>query len=179
MSLMVNYFDLFELPQALELDKAALTQKYYALNKLYHPDKFTLSSEAEQTEALEMSSKVNEGYKLLRKKQSRIHHLLELHNAAPQEGQTSMPQDFLMEMMDVNEAIMDYKMDPSEEGKNQVEVLLSRFEEELEAQLSELQQDLDFAAPAPEKLEILKDYFLKSKYLRRLKDNLADRTTEI
>jgi len=175
----INYFDIFELPVGLEVDQAVLTQKYYALNKLYHPDKFTLSSASEQAEALEMSARINKGYKVLRKKQSRIHHLLELHNTAPQEGNASMPQAFLMEMMDVNEAIMEYKMEPSEAGKQQVEAQLAGFEQELEGQLAEIMQMLDFTAPSNEKLQDLKDYFLKSKYLKRLKDNLADRTTEI
>jgi len=176
---LTNYFDLFDLPVGLEIDQSALTKKYYALNKEYHPDKFTLSDESTQAHSMSMSTTINEGFKTLKKKQGRIKHILELLDVAPTEGNESMPQEFLMEMMDVNEAIMEYKMEPSEKNFNKVNEDIKGFESDLEVKLEELSSQFDFENPTKEHLTTLKDYYLKSKYLRRLKDNLQDREAEI
>ena len=36
----MNYFELFELPVSIQIDKAVLNQRYFALQKKYHPDFF-------------------------------------------------------------------------------------------------------------------------------------------
>ena len=55
----MNYFELFELPVSFIVDKSKLALKYFELQKKYHPDFFTQSTEAEQSDALETSSQVN------------------------------------------------------------------------------------------------------------------------
>lgn len=176
---MDNYFELFSLPISFEIDKSILTDNYYLLSKQYHPDKFTLASAEEQAEAMSMSTKVNEAYKILKKEPSRIRHVLELLDAAPQEGIDKMPQDFLMEMMDINEAIMEYKMDPSEEMKVKITGEVSAFEAQIKASFLSSTEDFDFQNPEATKLSAVKSFYLKSKYLKRLKENLEDREAEI
>ena len=90
-----------------------------------------------------------------------------------------MPQEFLMEMMDLNEAIMDYKMDPSDSIKEKIVTQVSAFEKEIETSAQTHMSTLDIAAPRSTQLESLKDYYLKSKYLKRLLDNLDDRGVEM
>jgi len=174
-----SYFDLFSLPLSFELDSAALTKAYYALSKTYHPDKFTLAPETEQVAAMEMSSRVNAGYKILKKEQTRIKHILELFDAAPQEGKDSMPQEFLMEMMELNEMIMDHKMDPSADGKTKIIALIAEFESDIKTAYHEARAAFDFSYPDSDALGAIKSYYLKSKYLNRLKDNMQDKTVDI
>lgn len=176
---MTNFFQLFELPLSFDLDQGFLTKKYYALNKEYHPDKFSLSDSEEQSHALAMTAQINKAYKVLRKKQSRIRHILELLHAAPEEGSETMPQEFLMEMMEINEAIMEYKFDPTTEAAEKIEKDISVFEDQLEQQLQGLASTLDFETPEETQLSSLKSYYLKSKYLRRLKDNLQNNEAEV
>ncbi len=59
----MNYFELFELPLSLNVDRKALSSKYFALQKKYHPDFFSNASEDEQAEVLEKSSLINKAYK--------------------------------------------------------------------------------------------------------------------
>ena len=46
----MNYFELFEIPVALKVDKALLARKYFELQKKFHPDFFSTGTEAEQAE---------------------------------------------------------------------------------------------------------------------------------
>ncbi len=176
---MENYFDLYDLPLSFELDTTALTKKYYELNKLYHPDKFTLASDTEKEAALQKSTAINKGYKILKKQQPRLKHILALLGSAPEEGKETMSQDFLMEMMEVNEAIMDYKMEPTEEAQAQIKALVSEFQTEVSASYTEATKNFDFQNPDPAKTATLKGIYLKNKYLKRLLDNLEDRGVEL
>lgn len=175
----MNYFELFELPMSFEVDKKTLTSNYYALNKKYHPDNFSQASAAEQSQALSQSSEINKAYKTLKKKQSRIKYVLESCGVSFEEGKEKMPQEFLMEMMDINEAIMDYKMDPSDAGKTHIENSIRSFEEELEADVQVAMSALDLSEPDEALLGAVKEYYLKSKYLKRLLDNVEDRGVEM
>jgi len=175
----MNFFELFELPLALELDEILLTTKYYELNRKYHPDKFISASLDEQKLALRKSSQVNQGYKILKKKQTRVRHLLELFNAAPEEGKEAMPQEFLLEMMDLNEAIMDYKLSPNDDSKSKIESSIDEFDNMLNNDLTHSFEHFDYKAPSDEALEKIKKTYLKTKYLKRLRDNLEDRRVDI
>ena len=46
----MNYFELFEIPVSLRLLKINFHQKYFELQKKYHPDFFSNASEEEQAE---------------------------------------------------------------------------------------------------------------------------------
>ena len=175
----MDYFKLFDLPRSFDVDKSALTKAYYRLNKEYHPDNFTLASADEQASALSMTAQINEGYKILKNKQQRLKYLLELLGVNFQEGKESMPQEFLMEMMDLNEAIMDYKMDPSSEVRKKIEGHVSAFQQEIEASAQDNIATINMEAPQANLLQAIKDYYLKSKYLKRLLDNLDDRGVEM
>ena len=55
----MNYFELFNLPVTLKVDKSQLAKKYFELQKQFHPDFFIQASEDEQADALEKSSMLN------------------------------------------------------------------------------------------------------------------------
>jgi len=175
----INYFQLFDIEMSFEVNAAALTKQFYALSKQWHPDKYTLSNASEQALAMQKSTDINAGFKILKNEQTRIRHILSILNAEPEEGKEKMPQDFLMSMMDINEAIMDHKMDPSADGETAIKNQLDNFSQELKTNFDTAVADFDFQNPSEEKLDIIKDYYLKSKYLKRLLDNVSDREVEM
>ena len=164
---------------AFDVDKKALTSKYYALSRDWHPDKYTLDTAEKQQEALTKTSLINQGYKILNDDQQRIRHILDYLGAAPIEGQDKMSQEFLMEMMDLNEAIMDFKMDPSAETKISIDSQIDQYKSEWWTAFLTATTDFDFANPNPQKVSAVKAYYLKSKYLRRLKQNVESRQVEM
>ena len=68
----MNYFELFELPVSIQIDKAKLAEKYFELQKKYHPDFFVNATEHEQAEALEISSLLNKALKILKSEDQTI-----------------------------------------------------------------------------------------------------------
>lgn len=175
----MNFFELFGLPLSFDMDTSALTREYYKLSRAHHPDNFVLSDSDAQENSETNISQINEGYKILKDHQLRIRHILEIYKAAPVEGQDKMPQEFLMEMMELNEAIMSYRLEEKIELKHEAEEKISAFEADIDNQLKEIANDFNYASPQSEQLQLIKDCYLKSKYLRRLKDNLNSRDVEI
>ena len=167
----MKYFDLFELPVAFQIDEGALKSKFLELSRTYHPDRFTLASEDEQDEALEKSTQINEAYKVLGHFDKRLHYILSEKGLLSDEGQNKLPQDFLMEMMEINETIMDLQFDPDEAKTAQAKSQIQSFDAELQASIEKALAK-DNAVEDEESLSIARDYYLKKKYLTRIYENL-------
>ncbi|MEM6398599.1 MAG: iron-sulfur cluster co-chaperone HscB C-terminal domain-containing protein [Bacteroidota bacterium] len=166
---MTNYFSFFNIPESWDIDEADLKSRYYANSRRFHPDRHRLGSQAEQAEALENSSHNNRGYKLLMDEQSRLRHLLDVKDAMPPEGENKLPQDFLMEVMDLNEAAMELSFDPDPEAKKKFNDQVSTFKQALEDEVTDLRKSKNLESA---ELERLRNYYLKTKYLNRLAENL-------
>jgi len=167
----LNYFDLFDLPVSFSIDKNKLRKKYYALNRENHPDNFTLVDQEEQMSALDKSSIINEAFKTLKDDMLRIKYTLELTGIKFEEGNESVPQIFLMEMMDINENIFDFKMNPSDEAKTSIVSQINLLENRILENVTEFINNFDFNNLNNKQLELIKDYYLKRKYLNRIENN--------
>jgi Fe-S protein assembly co-chaperone HscB len=71
----MNHFELFQLPEALDIDLAALKKQFLNLQQQYHPDKA-----ADKDQALIKSSEINQAFKVLSQVDSRAAYLLALKN---------------------------------------------------------------------------------------------------
>lgn len=84
-----DFFAVFDLPQKLRLDTAALEKRFYALSRRLHPDRFVNKPEPEQEEALRQSSLLNDAYRTLRDPVQRTQHLLALEGIELEEQSKS------------------------------------------------------------------------------------------
>jgi len=80
-----SYFTLFQLPQHLKLDVAALEKQFYALSRRLHPDRFASKPAFEQEAALAASSRLNDAYRTLKDPISRTQYLLKLEGVELEE----------------------------------------------------------------------------------------------
>jgi molecular chaperone HscB len=168
----VNYYELFKIPISFEVDQKLLTQRYYALSRENHPDKYTLKSTEEQLQALQLSTEINNGFKILRDRQKRIKYLLEFLGVKFIEGADKVSQDFLMEIMDINEELMEYQFDPDPNKKAAVLKSIEAMETSLSDRITPIMAGIEFQNPDMKALADIKDYYLKSQYLGRLRVNL-------
>ena len=168
----MNYYELFEIPISFESDQKQLTLRYYALSKKYHPDKYTLKSSKEQQFALQKSTEINSGFNILRNRQKRIKYILELLGVKFIEGKEKVSQEFLLEMMQINEELMEYQFDSEPSIKVGILKNISEIENSLSDRISSVMVGIDFDYPDDEALAEIKDYYLKSQYLGRLRVNL-------
>ncbi len=103
-----NYFELFELPVQYVVSQDHLDTRFRSLQRYLHPDKFASASDAERRWSMQAASFVNEAYQALSKPLSRASYLLSLHGISlDEETDTQMSPMFLMEQMELREALGD------------------------------------------------------------------------
>jgi len=168
---MINYFEFFGIEVAFEIDVAELRKKYISQSKAFHPDFHALDDTSEQEKMLEKSTHNNQGWKVLSDENQRIAHVLDLHDALPKEGEATVPQEFLMEMMDLNETLMELQFgeDPSLKSKviNDLAEIKTGISQTAKDAMAAWDEDHE-----PQFLDIIRDYYLKMKYLKRIEEKL-------
>lgn len=106
MNLQSNDFELFDLPVAFALHRPALDDRWKALQREVHPDRFTTADAVTQRRAMQWSVRINEAYQRLKDPLKRAAYLCELHGAPIEaENNTAMPPQFLMQQMQWREAL--------------------------------------------------------------------------
>ncbi|KIO78835.1 molecular chaperone Hsc20 [Pedobacter lusitanus] len=170
----MNYFEFYNLPVSFNLDAGLVKRQFYALSKQYHPDFYINHPVEKQDEILELSTLNNKAYQVLSDPQKRLHYILELKGVLTEGENYSLPQDFLMEMMDVNEALMELQFSPDGEKlegiKNEVEVIADQMQQELDKLVIAFdEQNKDRERNI---LASVKDLYYRKKYLNRINDSL-------
>lgn len=167
----MNYFELYDLPLNFNPDQNLVKQQFYALSKKYHPDFYINESEDRQNEVLDLSTLNNKAFQVLKDPQKRLHYILELKGQLIEGESYSLPQDFLMEMMDVNETLMDLQFEPDAKKLTSVKAEIEVLEVDLLTQLQQhtlaFDESQDLAL-----LDMIKDRYYRSKYLARIKESL-------
>jgi molecular chaperone HscB len=170
---MENYFDFYKIEEKFFIDEKQLKLLYLQISKEHHPD-FFVNNPSEYEAALAITSSNNKAYKTLSKFERRLAYILEL-NEVLKGSQNAIPQDFLMEMMDVNEALMDLKMEPNAAVQSKIEAEVNGFEADLNTQIEALSRSADAEEDNAKRLNILeriKENYLKLKYVLRIKESL-------
>ena len=98
-----NFFELFNIDIAVDINKSELDEKVKALQIKFHPDKFTSGSDVEKRLALQLSSHINDGYKILSDIVLRIEYILKINNFVKDESKTINDASFLQEQIEYNE----------------------------------------------------------------------------
>ena len=170
-----DYFEFYELPVQFNPDQQLVKAKFYAFSKQYHPDFYANESEEKQQEVLELSTLNNKAYQTLSNASKRLKYVLELKGIVATDEGYQLPQSFLMEMMDVNEALMDLEFEPDEAKLDAVKKDITLIEKQLEDNLSGLLRQFDEHPEDSEKLlPEIKDIFYRQKYITRIRSRLAE-----
>lgn len=171
----MNYFELYELPISFNPNQQLIQQKFYELSKKYHPDFHINESTEKQEEVLELSTLNNKAFQVLKDPQKRLHYILEISGQLTEGENYTLPQSFLMEMMEVNEALMDLQFDKDEQKLAELTREIAQIEKTLADELQALTAGFD-ANPDVENNDLLKavkDVYYRNKYLWRIKQGLA------
>jgi molecular chaperone HscB len=170
----MDYFEFYSLPVSFQLDEQALRRTFLERSRQYHPDFHTLSDEAEQARVLDLSTLNNEAFKTLSDPDKRMQYILKIKGLLEEgENQGALSQGFLMEMMDINEAMMELEFDFDAEKLRQTRQAVDTLDQTLR---QEIQPTLDAwtdGKSAEADLQRVRDYFLKKRYLLRIFENLS------
>jgi molecular chaperone HscB len=170
----VNYFELYDLPLSFQIDNAIVKKKFYELSKRFHPDFYVNESEEKQAEILELSTLNNKAYQVLSDPLKRIEYVLSLHDMLAEGDKYVLPQDFLMDMMDVNEALMEMEFDHDELKLTELSGQIDSMEMALFDELKFATDEFDTKAgeDAASILLRIKDIWYRQKYLLRIRESL-------
>lgn len=167
----MNHFEFYGIPESFTVDAVTLKKMFYKLSKEYHPDFYVNESEAKQREILELSTLNNKAYQTLSDPYKRMEYILKLHELLAEGAKPQLPANFLMEMMDINERLMEID-DTLQLGHITAEVLA--IEGDIDESLIKLTTDydnLDNTAKESRLNEIV-DCYYRQKYLLRIKESL-------
>ena len=167
----MNYFEFYGIPESFNPDAALLKKQFYALSKKYHPDFYANEDDAKQQEILELSTLNNKAYQTLSDPYKRLEYILKQYHLLVEGAKPQLPADFLMEMMDINERLMDID-DAAALGHITAEVLAIEGDiDESIATLTAGYEQLNDTAKESRLNEIAEIYF-RQKYLLRIKESL-------
>jgi len=171
---MENYFAHFGLVESFYLDEDDLKRRYYQISKENHPDRFVQSDMESQDKAQQLTSKNNDAYQTLKDFDSRMKYILSINNLLG-DSQNEISQEFLMEMMDINEALFELEMSPNAAQIREVSKEVADKKNELLHEIEPLMKNYP-DSDNDQKIEIMeqvKSYYLKNKYLLRILDKIA------
>ena len=170
----MNYFELYDLQPSFQIDNALVKKKFYELSKRYHPDFYVNESDEKQAEILELSTLNNKAYQVLSDPLKRIEYILSLNNMLAEGDKYVLPQDFLMDMMDVNEALMEMEFDHDAirlaDLSQQIDEREMGLFDELKQYTDEFDQKCGKGAESI--LLKVKDIWYRQKYLMRIRESV-------
>lgn len=138
MQLISTDFELFAIPQQFAQHRAQLDARWKELQREAHPDKFSAQGAAAQRIAMQWSVRINEAYQRLKDPVQRAAYLCELRGAPINaENNTAMPAAFLMQQMELREALEEAT---SEEDLDQISQQAADI---LREQLSKVERLID------------------------------------
>ena len=169
----MNYFELFDIPVSLLVDKDSIKKRFYELSRKYHPDFYSQSSEVEQGEVLQMAALLNKAFKVFGNQNETMKYVLQLKGLLEEEEKYQLARSFLMEVMDVNELLMDAKMDG--DGK-QLEILkqqIANLQSEIYEPVKNIVEHYSEGTTTQKELLQVKEYYFQKKYLDRMLATIA------
>jgi molecular chaperone HscB len=164
----MNYFELFEIPIQLKVDKTQLTKKYFELSRKYHPDFFTNAAEEEKIMTLERSASLNKALKTFQHPDETIKYVLQLKGLLQDEEKYELPKDFLMEVLEINELLMD------DAGKTGLPTRIAQLQSDIYEPVKEIVEGYQEGITSEKELLLVKEYYYKKKYIDRIMKELKD-----
>jgi molecular chaperone HscB len=99
-----EYFELFGLEPKLCLDVRDLEQRFYALSRKVHPDRFLRATPAEREQSNQASALLNDAYRTLRNPVTRAEYMLKRSGLEAAESKQA-PPELLERVFELNELL--------------------------------------------------------------------------
>ncbi|MGD0131717.1 MAG: Fe-S protein assembly co-chaperone HscB [Bryobacteraceae bacterium] len=167
---MTDYYAVLGIPRGLSLSVDDLQQRYYALSRELHPDRFMQKPEAERQRALDMSSALNDAYRTLKDPIKRAQYLLTLEGFDIGEQRTKdVPPELLEEVFELNMALEEMRG-----GDHSARPQLEQAEKNFTGMLVETDQQLQSlfvqfdASQSKDALAQVRNVLNRRKYIQNL-----------
>jgi len=159
------------MPRSYDVDLGTLNSRYRELQKTVHPDRFASAGETERRLSMQEATAINEGYQTLKDPLKRGRYLLQLcgYNL-DNEPRTTRDTDFLLEQMELREALADVRA--SSDPFAALDVLMDRIATDIVSLQAQLRENFDNVAG--DDLAAAADALMKMQFFRRLQEEAMD-----
>ena len=168
-----NFFELFDVPIAYEVDLDLVQQRYRELQKAVHPDKFVNASDQEKRISMQQTSWVNEAFNTLKQPVDRAIYLLKLKGVDINlENETTMDAGFLMDQMEMREALSEVqsKDDPLAE--------LDDFSSQIKNKMKNMMEGFSVAHES-DQLDDAREWIRKMQFMQKAKKEVDELSAKI
>jgi molecular chaperone HscB len=166
--LSLNFFELFEIPVAFEIDVSELQKKYTVLQQAVHPDRFANASDQEKRLSMQQTSHINEAYQTLKDPVARAVYLLKLKGVDINlENETTMDMAFLMEQMEMREALAEIRQHDDALDR------LDDFARHVKKKMLSMTQDFSDNYESDE-LEASREIIRKLQFMQKAKKEISE-----
>jgi molecular chaperone HscB len=167
----MNYFELFGIPVTLNPDPKKLRSRFIELSREFHPDFHMQADNAAKSGMLEKSAQINKAWKTFQDQDATIRYVLMSKGLMAEEEKYELPPDFLMQVLEINEQVMDGAAnDPALSG------VLEEIQKEIYDPVHGIIENYSEAVHTEKELLQVKEYYYKKRYLDRIKRELAGGT---
>ena len=166
-----NYFELFGLPVAFDLDSADLAARYRELQRRFHPDRFASAPAPDRRLSVQLTAQINAAFQTLKEPVARARYLLSLRGIdTDQETDTKMNPAFLMQQMELREALEEAEQGTDRE--TQLESLRQAVGKQLEQKTATLRTH--FAENSVAALDQARNLVREMLFLQKLADEIQE-----
>ncbi|MEI8059966.1 MAG: iron-sulfur cluster co-chaperone HscB C-terminal domain-containing protein [Ferruginibacter sp.] len=135
------------------------------MSREFHPDFFVRGTTEEKEHVLAISAQVNKAYQVLNNENDLIKYILMEKGLLQEEEKYQLSPQFLMEVMDINEFLMDAADQESKDSiRSQIESLQNTIYEPVKTIITNYQEGIS----SEKELLQVKEYYYQKKYLDRI-----------
>jgi molecular chaperone HscB len=170
-----NFFAFFGLEPKLRLDLESLQKRFYELSRNWHPDRFARKSAEEQSEALEATAILNDGYRTLRDPVKRAEYLLTQEGFPIGEQRSKdVPPELIEEVFALNTMLEELKNGDEaahvrlQAAKGHFANLKQTVDEELERLFAKYDVAEARSETAKQALQEIRDVLNRRRYMENL-----------
>lgn len=167
----MNYFELFGLPVQLKVDKTDLPKRFFELNRKFHPDFYANATPSEKEKALEITANLNKAFKTFQNEDDTLKYVLQLKGLLEEEEKYQLPPDFLMEVLEINEQVMDAEDDAN--LRTNLLFAIDKLQSSIYDPVRNIIENYQDDSTSEKELLEVKEYYYKKKYLTRIRKELT------
>lgn len=162
----MNYFELFDLPVSFQVDYNLLKKKYDELSRNVSDDSLTAVGTPGS------ANKLNTGFKLLQDQDRTIEYVLQLKGLSNHVDAPELDPQFMMEVMDINEELVELGLDENREQLMNVEQKANRLMLKIYEDVAPIIANYKEDTATEEELLQVKGYYVQKKYLQSILDKI-------
>ncbi|MEE2756774.1 MAG: Fe-S protein assembly co-chaperone HscB [Myxococcota bacterium] len=164
----LSHFERLDIGQSYHVDVGELAERHRRLQRQFHPDRHASRSDMERRFSLEHATALNDAFRVLKDPVKRAEYMIGLRglDMTDERNQVKLPPMFLMEMLELREAIDELNGSDTHVERGRIEHdVASRYEGTLDA----LGAGLDGTDAS---IVVLAQYAAQLKYLKKILDDL-------